>query len=138
VSHGLRSRGTALGALALSLVTATLTGCDQDDPVPPLRQADTDAGVIRVVYPDHSLPDAPEVVTVHGIRVALFLTSVTNIDGDVTAMLRVAVGSGRAPVAVTVAEEDPSTVRGMNITLVRGFATGDPSTETADVRVTRS
>ncbi|MDX6326509.1 MAG: hypothetical protein QOK15_2863 [Nocardioidaceae bacterium] len=82
-----------VGALALVLGwVISACGGDGDGKVPALSQADKNAGIVCVIYPDHSLPDAPDVAVVRGTRVALFLTTVSDADRDVTAELRVAVG----------------------------------------------
>jgi hypothetical protein len=129
-----------LGALALALVPA-LAGCshhgarDSGSSPPPLSSADRAAGVVRVVYPNRSLPDAPEVAIVGHTRVSLFLDSVSDTGGSVKAALRISVGAGHDPVPVTLMERASTTLDNMTITLVHAYATGDPSTEAADVTV---
>lgn len=138
-----RSRATLFGAAAAVVVvlvvaivvTVLLTRDDSSDvTVPPLTQAERHGGVLRVTYADRSLPDEPTATTVGGTRVALFLDSVSGSSSGPEAALRVAVGAA-PPTAVTLTTGQTQSVKGVDVTLVAAYDTGDPSTETADVTV---
>lgn len=138
-----RSRTPLIGAVVTGVVVIVvaivvivlLTRDDSGDvTVPPLTAAEHQAGVVRVSYPDRSLPDEPTVVTVGGARVALYLDAVEGSSSGAKAALRVAVGDAQ-PTAVTLAKGETQTVRGLDVTVVAAYDTGDPSTEAADVTV---
>lgn len=132
-------------ALVVVIVIALLLwqsrSTDGDSAVPPLTAAEKEAGAVRVTYPDRSLPDEPEVVTVDGQRVTLFFGSVTQSDGTVSATIGVVTPRSTPPGIrddVTIAKGDTQIVDGFAITLLDAFPTGDPTTEAADVSVTDS
>ncbi len=137
------SRTGLLGALvavvvvvvAIVVVVVLVTRNDTDaNPVPPLTAIQHQAGVIRVSYPDHSLPDQPSVTTVAGKRVTLYFDDVHESGAGPEAVLSVGVGEG-GPTAVTLTTGESAKVDGVEVTLVTAYDTGDLSKDAADVIV---
>lgn len=103
--------------------------------VPPLTQAQRQAGVLRVSYPDRRLPDEPTVATVGGQRVTLYFESAHGTGDEAQAVLRVGVGDAQ-PSQVTLTTGGSTTVAGVEVGLVAAYDTGDLATDAADVTVT--
>lgn len=139
-----RSRRALWTACAVAIVVAVAFlvwrngSSDDDSAVPPLTAAERAAGVVRLTYPDRTLPEEPEVVTVGGERITLFFGSVTQSDGNVSATLGIVTPRSTPPGIrddVTIAEGATKVVDGYAITLLDAYPTGNPKTEAADVSV---
>jgi len=136
------SRTGLLGAVAavvvvvvsIVVVVVLVTRNDSAAPLPPLTAIQHRAGVIRVSYPDRSLPDQPSVTTVAGKRVALYFDDVHESGAGPEAVLRVGVGE-TGPTAVTLTTGESAKVDGVEVTLVTAYDTGDLSKDAADVIV---
>jgi hypothetical protein len=137
-----RSRTPLIGAVVAGVVVIgvviavilLLTRDDSSTTVPPLTVAEQQAGVLRVTYPDRSLPDEPTVTTIGGKRIALYLDNVESASSGPQAVLRVGVGDA-PPTTVTLTEGQTTTVKSFDVTLVAAYDSGDGSTEAADVTV---
>jgi hypothetical protein len=125
-----------LALIVLVVVIVLVTRDDSDTTVPPLTDAQRQSGVVRVTYPDRSLPDEPAVATVGDHRVALYLDDVEGSSRGAQAVLRVGVGDAK-PISVTLVKGESATVDGVDITAVAVYDTGDVARETADVKLSQ-
>jgi hypothetical protein len=126
--------GLLLVVIVVITVIVLVTGDDSDQTVPPLTTTQRQSGVLRVTYPDRSLPDKPTVATVSGQRVTLYLDSVEGTSDGPKVVLRVGVGDS-PPTQVTLTQGESTTVKGIEVTAVAVYDTGEASTEAADVTV---
>lgn len=126
----------ALVVILVAVVVAVLLTRDDSGhtTVPPLTATQQQAGIIRVSYPDRSLPDQPSVTTVAGKRVTLYFDRVEGSSRGTTAELRVGVDGAR-PTSITLTKGESTQVHGVEVTLVAAYNTGDLSEDAADVTV---
>lgn len=143
-SGSARNRNLAIAAAVVVLaaivvlVIVLMSRDDDDTAVPPLTTAEQRAGAVRVTYPDRSLPDQPEVVTVDDQRVSLYFVKTSGSGDDVSAVLRVGTDEMGTRKTVVLHKGEAKAVNGYLITLLNAFNTGDLSRDAADVTVTAS